>query len=48
VLGGEEGIGQSFKQFTSGVELGHVNVAARAVGLAECRTRLGRGDARLD
>jgi alkylation response protein AidB-like acyl-CoA dehydrogenase len=35
VLGGEEGIGQGFKQFMSGVELGRVNVAARAVGLAE-------------
>jgi alkylation response protein AidB-like acyl-CoA dehydrogenase len=35
VLGGEEGVGQGFKQFMSGVELGRVNVAARAVGLAE-------------
>jgi alkylation response protein AidB-like acyl-CoA dehydrogenase len=48
VLGGEEGIGQSVKQVMSRVELGRVNVAARAAGLAECRTRLGRGDARLD
>ena len=35
VLGGEQGVGQGFKQFMSGVELGRVNVAARAVGLAE-------------
>jgi alkylation response protein AidB-like acyl-CoA dehydrogenase len=35
VLGGERGVGQGFKQFMSGVELGRVNVAARAVGLAE-------------
>jgi alkylation response protein AidB-like acyl-CoA dehydrogenase len=35
VLGGEQGVGQGFKQFMSGVELGRVNVAARAIGLAE-------------
>jgi alkylation response protein AidB-like acyl-CoA dehydrogenase len=32
VLGGEEGWG--FKQFMAGIELGRINVAARAVGLA--------------
>lgn len=34
VLGGEHGIGQGFKYFMSGIELGRVNVAARAVGIA--------------
>ena len=34
VLGGEAGIGQGLKQFLAGVELGRVNVAARAVGVA--------------
>ena len=34
VLGGEAGIGQGFKQFLGGVEVGRVNVAARAVGIA--------------
>lgn len=33
VLGGEAGIGQGLKQFLAGVELGRVNVAARAVGV---------------
>jgi alkylation response protein AidB-like acyl-CoA dehydrogenase len=36
VLGGETQIGQGFKQFMAAVELGRVNVAARAVGLATC------------
>ena len=36
VLGGEEQVGQGFKQFIAAVELGRVNVAARAVGLATC------------
>jgi alkylation response protein AidB-like acyl-CoA dehydrogenase len=36
VLGGEAQIGQGFKQFMAAVELGRVNVAARAVGLATC------------
>ncbi|BDZ39313.1 acyl-CoA dehydrogenase family protein [Microbacterium suwonense] len=36
VLGGEEMVGQGFKQFMAAVELGRVNVAARAVGLATC------------
>lgn len=36
VLGGESQIGQGFKQFMAAVELGRVNVAARAVGLATC------------
>jgi butyryl-CoA dehydrogenase len=33
VLGGEEGFG--FKQFMGGIELGRVNIAARAVGIAQ-------------
>ena len=34
VLGGEAGIGQGFKYFMGGVELGRVNIAARAIGIA--------------
>jgi len=34
VLGGAGGVGQGFKYFMGGVELGRVNVAARAVGIA--------------
>jgi alkylation response protein AidB-like acyl-CoA dehydrogenase len=34
VLGGESQVGQGFKQFMGGVELGRVNIAARAVGIA--------------
>lgn len=34
VLGGEAGIGQGFKYFMGAVELGRVNVAARALGVA--------------
>jgi alkylation response protein AidB-like acyl-CoA dehydrogenase len=34
VLGGEAGVGQGFKQFMAGIELGRVNIAARAVGVA--------------
>ena len=34
VLGGEAGVGRGFKFFMSAVELGRVNVAARALGLA--------------
>jgi butyryl-CoA dehydrogenase len=34
VLGGEAGVGQGFKQFMAAVELGRVNVGARAVGIA--------------
>jgi butyryl-CoA dehydrogenase len=34
VLGGEEGVGQGFYQFMGGIELGRVNIAARAVGIA--------------
>jgi butyryl-CoA dehydrogenase len=33
VLGGEAGLGEGFKQFMAGVEVGRVNVAARAVGI---------------
>ncbi|UFS58096.1 acyl-CoA dehydrogenase family protein [Subtercola endophyticus] len=36
VLGGEVNIGAGFKQFMAAVELGRVNVGARAVGLATC------------
>jgi alkylation response protein AidB-like acyl-CoA dehydrogenase len=36
VLGGDVQVGQGFKQFIAAVELGRVNVAARAVGLATC------------
>jgi butyryl-CoA dehydrogenase len=34
VLGREEGIGRGFKHFMAGIELGRVNVAARALGIA--------------
>jgi butyryl-CoA dehydrogenase len=34
VLGGDDGVGQGFKYFMSGIEVGRVNVAARGVGLA--------------
>lgn len=36
VLGGDEMVGKGFKQFMAAVELGRVNVGARAVGLATC------------
>jgi butyryl-CoA dehydrogenase len=36
VLGGEPGIGRGFKYFMAAVELGRVNVAARALGVATC------------
>jgi alkylation response protein AidB-like acyl-CoA dehydrogenase len=36
VLGGEAAVGTGFKQFMAAVELGRVNVAARAVGLGTC------------
>ncbi len=35
VLGGEDGIGQGFKYFMSGIEAGRVNVAARGAGVAK-------------
>jgi butyryl-CoA dehydrogenase len=35
VLGGEGKEGQGFKQFMGGIELGRVNIAARAVGIAQ-------------
>jgi butyryl-CoA dehydrogenase len=35
VLGGEGGVGQGFKYFMSGIEVGRVNVAARGVGVAQ-------------
>ena len=34
VLGGEAGIGEGFKYFMGGIELGRVNIAARAIGIA--------------
>ncbi len=34
VLGGEAGVGQGFKYFMSGIEVGRVNIAARGAGLA--------------
>ncbi len=34
VLGGEAGVGQGFKYFMSGIEVGRVNVAARGAGIA--------------
>jgi len=34
VLGGEGGVGNGFKYFMSGIEVGRVNVAARGAGLA--------------
>jgi butyryl-CoA dehydrogenase len=34
VLGGATGVGQGFKQFMAAIELGRVNVGARAVGIA--------------
>jgi butyryl-CoA dehydrogenase len=34
VLGGEAGVGQGFKFFMSGIEVGRVNVAARGAGIA--------------
>ena len=35
MLGGEAGVGQGFKYFMSGIEVGRVNVAARGVGVAQ-------------
>src|SRR4029077_9406089 len=35
VLGGEAGVGQGFKYFMSGIEVGRVNVAARGAGIAQ-------------
>jgi butyryl-CoA dehydrogenase len=35
VLGGEAGLNVGFRQFMSGIELGRVNIAARAVGIAQ-------------
>src|SRR5256885_14540563 len=35
VLGGDAGVGQGFKYFMSGIEVGRVNVAARGAGLAQ-------------
>jgi alkylation response protein AidB-like acyl-CoA dehydrogenase len=36
VLGGEAGVGRGFKYFMGAVELGRVNVGARALGVATC------------
>jgi alkylation response protein AidB-like acyl-CoA dehydrogenase len=35
VLGGEGCLGQGFRQFMAGIELGRVNIAARALGIAQ-------------
>jgi butyryl-CoA dehydrogenase len=35
VLGGEAGVGQGFRYFMSGIEVGRVNVAARGAGIAK-------------
>jgi alkylation response protein AidB-like acyl-CoA dehydrogenase len=35
ILGGEGQLGQGFKQFMAGIELGRVNVAARGLGIAQ-------------
>jgi butyryl-CoA dehydrogenase len=35
VIGGESGVGQGFKFFMGGIELGRCNVAARGVGIAQ-------------
>jgi alkylation response protein AidB-like acyl-CoA dehydrogenase len=35
VLGGEGGVGQGFKYFMSGIEVGRVNIAARGAGIAQ-------------
>jgi butyryl-CoA dehydrogenase len=35
VLGGASGVGQGFKYFMSGIEVGRVNVAARGAGIAQ-------------
>jgi butyryl-CoA dehydrogenase len=34
VLGGDAGVGEGFKYFMGGIELGRVNIAARGVGIA--------------
>jgi len=34
VIGGEAGLGEGFRYFMGGIELGRVNIAARAVGIA--------------
>jgi butyryl-CoA dehydrogenase len=34
VLGGEAGVGEGFRYFMGGIELGRVNIAARGVGIA--------------
>ncbi|HEY7967587.1 MAG TPA: acyl-CoA dehydrogenase family protein [Solirubrobacteraceae bacterium] len=46
LLGGEEGLGQGFKQFMAAVELGRVNVAARGLGVATAAFDAALGYAR--
>ena len=41
VLGGEDGLGKGFYQMMDGVEVGRVNVASRAVGVANRAFELG-------
>ena len=43
VLGGEDGVGRGFQQMMSGVEVGRVNVAARAIGTARRAYELAMG-----
>jgi alkylation response protein AidB-like acyl-CoA dehydrogenase len=35
ILGGRKGMNQGFRQFMGGIELGRVNIAARAIGIAQ-------------
>ena len=46
VLGGEAGIGKGFRYFMAGIELGRVNIAARAVGIATAAFEAAIGYAR--
>src|ERR671927_320921 len=41
ILGGEEGLGQGFRQMMDALEVGRVNVAARGVGIAQRALELG-------
>jgi butyryl-CoA dehydrogenase len=43
VLGGEAGVGRGFQQMMSGVEVGRINVAARAIGTARRAYELALG-----
>jgi alkylation response protein AidB-like acyl-CoA dehydrogenase len=41
ILGGEEGLGEGFRQMMDALEVGRVNVAARGVGIAQRALELG-------